>query len=113
MTGLFVNGEELFHQWTDRAKETGERFWRLPLDEYYHRMLTWSQCADFANYAPGKGAAASTAACFLENFIEERTGWVHLDMVGPSVNRSESEEMAQGATGAGISTIIRFVENNQ
>ena len=113
VTGLFVNQEDLFHQWTDRAKETGERFWRLPLDEYYHRMLTWSQCADFANYAPGKGAAASTAACFLENFIEEGTGWVHLDMVGPSVNRSENEELAQGATGAGISTIIQFVEKNQ
>ena len=113
VTGLFVNREDLFHQWTDRAKESGERFWRLPLDEYYHRMLTWSQCADFANYAPGKGAAASTAACFLENFIEEGTGWVHLDMVGPSVNRSENEELAQGATGAGISTIIQFVEKNQ
>ena len=27
---------------------------------------------------------ASTAASFLENFIEEGTQWVHLDMVGPS-----------------------------
>lgn len=109
-TALFVNQDAIEEAWKKAAALTGERFWRLPVDETYHQMLLWSQCADFANYAPGKGAAASTAASFLENFIEEGTQWVHLDMVGPSVNRSESDELAQGATGAGISTIIHYVE---
>ncbi|MBS6195525.1 MAG: leucyl aminopeptidase family protein [Clostridiales bacterium] len=110
MTGLFVNQEETCADWQNAAKVTGEGFWRMPLDETYHRMLEWSICADFANYAPGKGAGASVAACFLENFVEEKTPWVHLDMVGPSVVRSETAEMAEGASGAGISTIVRFVE---
>lgn len=107
---LFVNQDVVEEEWKKAAKLTEERFWRLPVDESYHQMLAWSQCADFANYAPGRGAAASTAASFLENFIEEGTQWVHLDMVGPSVNRSESDELTQGATGAGISTIIHYVE---
>ena len=112
VTGLFVNNDELWKDWMDAAKYTGEKYWRLPLDPYYHNLLTWSVCADFANYAPGKGAGASVAACFLENFIEEGTRWIHLDMVGPSVIRSETDEMAEGASGVCISSIVKFVEKS-
>ncbi|MGN1140145.1 MAG: M17 family metallopeptidase [Oliverpabstia sp.] len=112
VTGLFVNNDELWKDWMDAAKNTGEKYWRLPLDPYYHNLLTWSVCADFANYAPGKGAGASVAACFLENFIEEGTRWIHLDMVGPSVIRSETDEMAEGASGVCISSIVKFMEKS-
>lgn len=112
IVGLFVNGDDTYADWKRSALHTGEKFWRLPLDEIYHDMLTWPVCADFANYAPGKGAAACTAACFLENFVEEGNCWIHLDMVGPSVVRSETQEMAEGASGACISTIVNYVEEN-
>lgn len=61
----------------------------------YHKLLERSSVADFANYAPGKGAGASVTACFLEKFVEPGTRWIHLDMVGPSVIRSETEEMRE------------------
>ncbi|MCI6044948.1 leucyl aminopeptidase family protein [bacterium] len=112
VTGLFVNNDLLWKRWMDTARYTGEKFWRLPLDPYYHNLLNWSICADFANYASGKGAGASVAACFLENFVEEGTRWIHLDMVGPSVVRSETEEMAEGASGSCISTIVKFLEQS-
>lgn len=108
ITGLFTNDDHTCEQWMDAAGSTGEKFWRLPLDEIYHRQLEWSICADFANYAPGKGAGASVAACFLEKFVRENTRWVHLDMVGPSVVRSETDEMAEGASGVCIDTIVKF-----
>lgn len=112
VTGLFVNNDLLWKRWMDTARYTGEKFWRLPLDPYYHNLLNCSICADFANYASGKGAGASVAACFLENFVEEGTRWIHLDMVGPSVVRSETEEMAEGASGSCISTIVKFLEQS-
>ena len=112
VTGLFVNNDLLWKRWMDTARYTGEKFWRLPLDPYYHNLLNWSIGADFANYASGKGAGASVAACFLENFVEEGTRWIHLDMVGPSVVRSETEEMAEGASGSCISTIVKFLEQS-
>lgn len=112
VTGLFVNNDLLWKRWMDTARYTGEKFWRLPLDPYYHNLLNWSICADFANYASGKGAGASVAACFLENFVEEGTRWIHLDMVGPSLVRSETEEMAEGASGSCISTIVKFLEQS-
>lgn len=110
ITGLFTNDDRTCEQWMDAAGSTGEKFWRLPLNEIYHRQLEWSICADFANYAPGKGAGASVAACFLEKFVRENTRWVHLDMVGPSVVRSETGEMAEGASGVGIDTIVKFAD---
>lgn len=109
VTGLFCNEESVYGSWTDAAGKTGELFWRLPLDPYYHKLLEWSICADFANYAPGKGAGASVAACFLEKFVQEGTKWLHLDMVGPSVVRSETEEMAEGASGVCVDTLVKFL----
>jgi leucyl aminopeptidase len=109
-TGLFVNDEKVCRDWRKASEATNEKYWRLPLDESYHQLLEWSICADFANYAPGAGAGASVAASFLENFIEDETKWIHLDMVGPSVIRKETEELAEGASGAGISTIVEYVE---
>ncbi len=109
ITGLFSNQEETCRRWMETAGRTGERFWRLPLDASYHKLLEWSICADFANYAPGAGGGASVAACFLEKFVDQGTQWVHLDMVGPSVIRSQTEEMAEGASGVGIYTIAEFV----
>lgn len=112
-TGLFVNDEKMYHAWMQTAECTNERYWRLPLDEIYHKYLEWSICADFANYAPGKAAGASVAACFLEKFIENNTKWIHLDMVGPSVVRNETEEMREGASGVNIETIVTFIENHR
>lgn len=109
-TGLFVNDEDLLNHWLEAARESEEKFWRLPLDSCYHKLLEWSTVADFANYAPGKGAGASVAACFLEKFVDPGTRWIHLDMAGPSVIRSETEEMREGASGAGIITIVKFLE---
>lgn len=110
VTGLFSNEDETYRHWMEAAGRTGEKFWRLPLDGSYHKLLEWSICADFANYAPGKGAGASVAACFLEKFINQGTRWLHLDMVGPSVIRSQTDEMAEGASGAGIYTIAEFID---
>ncbi len=108
---LFGNRDELCRDIQKAAEAADEAIWRLPTGERYHRLLEWSICADFANYAPDKGAGASVAACFLENFIESETGWLHLDIVGPSVIRSATEEMAEGASGFGIASIAAYVQS--
>lgn len=109
VVALFGNDEDGLNRWRAAAEKTGEFYWQLPTGEIYHRLLEWSICADFANYAPGKGAGASVAACFLEKFIEEGTRWIHLDMVGPSVVRSETKEMAEGASGACMTTLVSYL----
>lgn len=99
MAGLFCNDENLYNSLISAAEKTGEKVWRLPLDETFHQRLKWSKTADLANYAPKKGAGASIAACFLEEFIENNVKWAHFDMAAPAVETKDSEEFQAGATG--------------
>lgn len=107
--GVFCNDEDLYEKVADSAKTTGEKIWRLPLDEIYHHKLKWSKTADIANYAPGKGGGASVAACFLEEFMEPGTAWAHFDMVGPAVQAKDTPESQSGATGNPISTAAAYL----
>lgn len=103
--GYFCNDEALAKRFEALTAASGEGFWRLPLAERYHQALKWSECADLANYAPGYGAAASTAACFLEEFIEPGVKWLHLDVVGPAVRRGACTAECKGARGFGLPTL--------
>ncbi len=55
VTALFGNDCEALANWKKTAAFTGEHFWQLPMGPIYHKMIEWSICADFANYAPGRG----------------------------------------------------------
>lgn len=110
MTGMFSNDDLASSGFACAARKAGERVWRLPMDSHYRELLSWSNTADLANYAPGKGAGASVAACFLEEFIQEGVAWIHLDAVGPSVMREKDDRMAEGATGANIASVVTFLE---
>lgn len=85
------------------SKATKEQIWRLPVDEYFHSELKCSKVADIIN-SKTLGGNASLAAAFLEEFIEEGTQWIHLDIAGTS----DKDEVA---TGVMIETIVHFLEN--
>lgn len=55
VVALFGNDREALRIWEETAEQTGEYYWQLPMGPIYHKMIEWSICADFANYAPGKG----------------------------------------------------------
>lgn len=46
--GLFCNNEQLYERFTRAAARSGERFWRMPLDDDYRKELD-SQIADIKN----------------------------------------------------------------
>lgn len=110
--GWFSNAEPLAARFAEAAQRAGEPMWRLPLMDCYREALTWTDCADVANYAPGQGAAASMAACFLERFIEPESAWVHVDMVGPAVRRGANALECAGARGYGMATIAMLLQAN-
>lgn len=110
VSGIFANSEAFYEAFIKQANKTGEKIWRLPLDPVYHKVLKNTQTADLMNYAPGYAAGASVAACFLEEFIEKDLPWIHLDVVGTAVCRSEQKDKAKGATGVLISTIASLIQ---
>lgn len=94
-SGVFSNNEALYEEFSKACGRSGEKAWRLPLDECYTRLLRTSTTADLSNYAMNAPAGGSIAAGFLNEFTEN-TPWLHIDMVGTAVTRSDNKTTATG-----------------
>jgi leucyl aminopeptidase len=105
--GLFGNNDPFSQEFLEITRQTGERTWRMPLDDDFKEGLK-SQVADLKNVG-GKWGGACTAAKFLEQFVG-MTPWIHLDIAGPSWTESDSPTRDAGATGCFVRTLVRFVE---
>lgn len=107
--GLFTPHDDFAAALTKVGEQTGERLWRLPIGPEFHKQNS-SEVADLSNMPTGMGGASS-AACFLENFVG-KTRWAHLDIAGvgmsgkiPGVTTSLS-----GATGFGLRLLLNYFE---
>ena len=65
--------------------------------------------ADLCNIG-GRWGGAITAALFLGEFLPRDVPWAHLDIAGPAFADDELPECSAGATGAGVSTLVRWLE---
>jgi leucyl aminopeptidase len=108
VAGLFANHDGFASDVIRASGLTGERVWRLPLDDDYRELLK-SQVADLKNVG-GKWGGAVTAAKFLEEFVDGRP-WVHLDIAGPSWADSESATRDAGGTGCFVRTLVALIES--
>jgi leucyl aminopeptidase len=106
--GLFSNDEPFCKDVLAACARTGERAWRMPLDDDYKEQLK-SNVADLKNVG-GKWGGAITAAKFLEQFVDSRP-WVHLDIAGPSWSDSEAATRDAGATGCFVRTLVTYLEH--
>lgn len=99
----------------EAGKAESEGFWPLPIEKF-HQDKCPSPFADTANSRAQKGGGAggaSNAAGFLSRFVnEEGTGWVHLDLAA-AYHGSATAEMPTGATGIGIRSIARMLQDYQ
>jgi leucyl aminopeptidase len=108
MAGLFSNDEPFAAVVLAASRKTSERTWRLPLDGDFLDLLK-SSVADLKNVG-GKFGGASTAAKFLEQFVD-RTPWVHLDIAGPGWAETESASRDAGGTGCFVRTLVTMLES--
>lgn len=107
-TGVFANNEDFYNQFVDSAKESNEPIWRLPLSDVYRKEVRTTNVADIINSVPRSvGAGSSTAACFLEEFIEEGTEWIHLDVAG-TASGAANDLGPIGATGAMVKSMANL-----
>ncbi len=107
VAGLLSNDDGFAAEVLGASKATGERAWRLPLDDDFLDLLK-SQVADLKNVG-GKYGGAITAAKFLEQFVA-KTPWVHLDIAGPAWADSESSTRDSGGTGCFVRTLVALAE---
>jgi len=105
---ILGNNQAFIDEIREAARESGERFWQLPMDDDY-RDLIKSDIADIKN-SGGRYAGTITAAYFLKEFAED-TPWVHLDIAGTAWENERKPYMAKGPTGVAIRTLINYVCN--
>jgi leucyl aminopeptidase len=118
-TGVVFGGEATSvlgkpQSWVDQVisagESGGERAWQLPLYQEYSDLLR-SDIADMANIPGSRDAGVIAGAVFLEQFVEGKNPWVHLDIGSTSWSESEKPYIAKGSTGVGVRTMVKLVES--
>lgn len=106
--GLFSNNEKMADGLQKAGDATGERLWRLPIDDAYAAKPI---LADLNNDGSRFGGA-STAAVFLKNFAGD-TPWAHLDIAGVGIgDKVPGAAPVDGSSGFGAKLFVNYLENN-
>jgi leucyl aminopeptidase len=105
--GMFANDEDVYQHFTRALQRSGEKFWRLPLDQEYLDQIR-SNIADIMNTG-GRWGGASTAAVFLKEFAED-TPWIHLDIAGTAWIDDNKSWIAKGPSGIAVRSLVEFVK---
>ncbi len=109
--GLFSNNDKLADAIAKSAKRTGEKVWRMPLGPEYDKMIN-CDIADMQNVGEGREAGSTTAAQFLQRFVND-VPWVHLDIAGVAWQTKLLTPLApKGAVGWGIRLLNDWIANN-
>lgn len=102
---LFGNDEPLVDRMRAASAETGEQVWQLPLERAYRKQLD-SAIADISNLG-GPFAGATTAALFLEEFVDG-IPWAHVDIAGTMQSDADDSWRSAGATGFGARLLAQL-----
>lgn len=109
IAGMFTPNNELAKQLDIAGYKTGEKLWRMPMENKYFEGLK-SSIADMKNSGPSAGASI-TASLFLQQFVKNTPAWAHLDIAGPVWADKENGVKNIGATGFGVQLLVNWVMN--
>jgi leucyl aminopeptidase len=99
--GLFCEDAPLRADLERAMEASGERWWRLPMDQEYRDMMK-SPVADIVNSNPNRKAHPIQGAAFLSYFVEPKVRWAHIDIAGVHATDADSGAFVKGPTGWGV-----------
>jgi leucyl aminopeptidase len=110
-TGFFTRNSALKSKIEKAALKSGELVWNMPLTDSHVSDMKGT-FADLSNMSSTKGAGSSTAAAFLEQFVEEGIPWAHFDIAGTAwaVGGRLNYCPGKGASGAIIRTFVEIAK---
>ncbi len=113
-TGFFTRDAKLRKTVEECAESCGERVWAMPLIDDHGKDMK-GYYADLTNLAPSRNAGSSTAAAFLESFVDKEIPWAHFDIAGTAWNVSGRLPYitTKGASGAIVRTFIEMARNHK
>jgi len=99
--GIWTSDDNLANELNNASKLTGDKSWRMPMEKSYNAQLE-SKIADISNLGTPYGGAI-TAALFLQNFVDKKKPFAHIDIAGPVWDDNT------GATGFGTKLASEWI----
>ena len=108
LPALFCNNDKTAQkiQKTSMDKNVDDAVWTLPLWQPYRKNLD-SPVADIKSTGAGR-AGATEAALFLQDFIEEKTEWIHMDVF--AWEQTGKPGRPKGGADTGLRALYAFLE---
>ena len=107
VAGLFTKDEVLSRELYNAGIVTHDRVWPMPMWDDYHE-LNKSDVADIKNLG-GKWGGAISAAKFLENFVDKKIPWAHIDIAGPAMANNYNNYTKKYMTGFGVRLLFEYL----
>lgn len=108
--GIFTDKIELARLAESASSSSGERVWRLPMDDDYDENLA-TVVADMRNSA-GRWGGACIAAGFLRKFVGGYP-WLHIDIAGVDLETKGMPYCPKGASGFGSRLVIDILRQTK
>jgi len=109
VAGMFTKNENLSLNLYKAGLKTYDRVWPMPMWDDYNE-LNKSDVADVKNYG-GRWGDAVNAAKFLENFVDKKIPWAHLDIAGPAIANSFNNYTKKYMTGFGVRLLFEYLKS--
>jgi leucyl aminopeptidase len=107
LPAMFANDEEVAADLLEAGTAEADPLWRLPLWKPYRKYLD-SKIADINNASDSGFAGAVTAALYLQEFVDPKVPWVHIDTYAWNAStRAGRPEGGEGLALRALFTLIR------
>jgi leucyl aminopeptidase len=106
--GLFSNDDTLAEALMTAGERTGEKVWRMPLDDEYFELIRGDD-SDFKNSSGKRKAHPIVGGIFLKQFVSDAVPWAHLDIAGVDNVTTELPYAPIGATGFGVRLLVDYL----
>ncbi|WP_283133813.1 leucyl aminopeptidase [Rhizohabitans arisaemae] len=108
--GVMANDDAFRTRVVEIAERAGEPSWPMPLPAELRKGLD-SSVADIANLPSERWGSMLVAGIFLKEFVPDGVTWAHIDIAGPSFNKTDPYGYTpKGGTGAATRTLIGLAE---
>ncbi|MFO7448082.1 MAG: leucyl aminopeptidase [Ignavibacteriaceae bacterium] len=107
--GIFTKDKVLSDSLFKAGLKSHDRLWPMPMWDDYSDAIK-SEVADIKNYGIKWGGAVH-AAKFLENFVDGKIPWAHLDIAGPAMANSYNNYTKKYMTGYGVRLLFEYLKD--
>jgi leucyl aminopeptidase len=106
LPALFCNDDMLANALIAAGQAEDDPMWRMPLYKPYRRMID-SKVADLNNVSDGPQGGAITAALYLQEFVDPKIPWAHLDVM--AWNQRSRPGRPEGAEAQTLRAVYAYI----